>query len=166
MATNSPGTPRWGPSLYSCAFVLFSRTAFVWCLTSIRRWSAGPLSTAASFSIAISLFCSPLSVAMFQKGTSKGLWQQGIVLKHRNSLQRSLCPVVICPYLCSSDMFQSAASLFVLGDERCERPVAPRGCRTGHGLRRRRPCPTCPCLVRGQTGSAPMGLPQKKKEKK
>ena len=26
--------------------------------------------------------------------------RQGIVLKHRNSLQESLCPVVICPYLC------------------------------------------------------------------
>ena len=25
------------------------------------------------------------------------------VLKHRNSLQKSLCPVVICHYLCSSD---------------------------------------------------------------
>ena len=29
--------------------------------------------------------------------------RQGIVLKHRNSLQKSLCPVVMCPYLCSSD---------------------------------------------------------------
>ena len=28
----------------------------------------------------------------------------GIVLKHRSSLQKSLCPVVICPYLCSSEL--------------------------------------------------------------
>ena len=34
--------------------------------------------------------------------TSKGIWRQGIVLKHRNSLQKSLCPVVTGPYLCSS----------------------------------------------------------------
>ena len=38
-----------------------------------------------------------------QKCTSKGIWRQGIVLKHRNSLQKSICPVVICPYLCSSE---------------------------------------------------------------
>ena len=25
------------------------------------------------------------------------------MLKHRNSLQKSLCPIVLCPYLCSSD---------------------------------------------------------------
>ena len=39
-----------------------------------------------------------------QKCTSEGIWRQGIVLKHRNSLQKSLCPVVICPYLCSSEL--------------------------------------------------------------
>ena len=32
-----------------------------------------------------------------QKCTSKGIWRQGIVLKHRNSLQKSQCPAVICP---------------------------------------------------------------------
>ena len=37
------------------------------------------------------------------KCTSKSIWRQGIVLKHRNSLQKSLCPVVICPYFCSSE---------------------------------------------------------------
>ena len=29
--------------------------------------------------------------------------QVPICAKHRNSLQKSLCPVVICPYLCSSE---------------------------------------------------------------
>ena len=46
-----------------------------------------------------------------QKCTSKGIWRQGIVLKHRNSLQKSLCPVVIiCPYSCSSDISKGLAS--------------------------------------------------------
>ena len=40
-----------------------------------------------------------------QKCTSKGIWRQGIVLKHRNVLQKKLCPVVICPYLCSETTF-------------------------------------------------------------
>ena len=31
------------------------------------------------------------------------------MLKHRNTLQKSLCPVVICAYLCSSD-FPEAGS--------------------------------------------------------
>ena len=34
-----------------------------------------------------------------QKCTSKGIWRQGIGSKRRNSLQKSLCPVVICPCL-------------------------------------------------------------------
>ena len=38
-----------------------------------------------------------------KKRTSKSTGRQGAVLKHRNSLQKSLCPVVICPYLCSSE---------------------------------------------------------------
>ena len=38
-----------------------------------------------------------------QKCTSKGKIRQGIVLNHRKSLQKSLCPVVICLYLCSSE---------------------------------------------------------------
>ena len=42
-------------------------------------------------------------VNRLQKCTSKSRWRQGIVLKHRNSLRESICPVVICPYLCSSD---------------------------------------------------------------
>ena len=37
-----------------------------------------------------------------QKCTSKGMRRQGVVLKHRMSSQKSLCPVVLCPYLCSS----------------------------------------------------------------
>ena len=36
---------------------------------------------------------------LLQKCTSKGIRRRGTVLKHRNSLQRRLCPVVICPYL-------------------------------------------------------------------
>ena len=39
-----------------------------------------------------------------QKCRSEGIRRQGIVLKRRISLQKSLCPVVICPYLCSSDI--------------------------------------------------------------
>ena len=36
--------------------------------------------------------------------TSKGIRRQGVVLIRRNSLQRkSLCPVVLCPFLCSSE---------------------------------------------------------------
>ena len=38
-----------------------------------------------------------------QKCTSTGRWRQGIVSKPRSSLQKSLCPVVTCPYLCSSE---------------------------------------------------------------
>ena len=34
---------------------------------------------------------------------STGIWRQGIVLKHRISLRKSLCPVVICPYFCNSE---------------------------------------------------------------
>ena len=36
-----------------------------------------------------------------RKRTSKGTGRQGMLSKHRNSLQKNLCPVVI-PYLCSS----------------------------------------------------------------
>ena len=45
------------------------------------------------------LFLAPVS-----KCTSKGIWRQGIELKHGNSVHKSLCPIVICPYLCSSDL--------------------------------------------------------------
>ena len=38
-----------------------------------------------------------------QKCTSKGIGRRGKVLKHRSSLQKSPCPVVICPYLCCSE---------------------------------------------------------------
>ena len=41
--------------------------------------------------------------AVLQKYTGKGTWRQGIVVKHRNSSYKGLCPVVICPYLCSSE---------------------------------------------------------------
>ena len=41
------------------------------------------------------------------KCTMKVIWRQGIVLKHGSSLQKSLCPVVICPYLCSSEVWMS-----------------------------------------------------------
>ena len=40
---------------------------------------------------------------MGQKCTSKGTGRQGIVSKPRSSLQKSPCPVVICPYLRSSE---------------------------------------------------------------
>ena len=38
-----------------------------------------------------------------QKCTSKGIRRQGVVSKHRSSLEKSLCPAVVCPYLCSSE---------------------------------------------------------------
>ena len=33
-----------------------------------------------------------------------------MVLKHRNSLQKRLCPVIICPYLCSSERGAASAA--------------------------------------------------------
>ena len=42
-----------------------------------------------------------------KRSTSQGIGRQGIVLKHRNSLQKSQCPVAICPYLCSSERSHS-----------------------------------------------------------
>ena len=47
-----------------------------------------------------------------QKCTSKGIWRQGIVSKHDNSLQKSLCPVVMCPYLHSSDVRMVGSHIF------------------------------------------------------
>ena len=35
--------------------------------------------------------------------TNRDIGRQGIVLEHRISLRKSQCPVVICPYLCSSE---------------------------------------------------------------
>ena len=40
----------------------------------------------------------PCSPPLAQKCTGKGIGRQGIVLKRRKSLQKSRCPVVICPY--------------------------------------------------------------------
>ena len=59
-----------------------------------------------------------------QKCTSKGIWRQGIVSKHGNSLQKSLCPVVICPYLCSSDL--GPPTFYRLGTSLCPRSRCPR----------------------------------------
>ena len=47
-------------------------------------------------------------------------------MKHRNSLQKSLCPVVICPHLCSSDR-----NACPLGD--CRRPAGHKHGRGGDG---------------------------------
>ena len=44
---------------------------------------------------------------MNQECTGKGIWRQGVALKRRNSLLKSLCPVVICPYSCSSEWTRS-----------------------------------------------------------
>ena len=61
--------------------------------------------------------------SVIQECTSKGVWRQGILLKHRSSSQKSLCPVVVCPYLCSSELFVklwviscSSVALTCLGD--------------------------------------------------
>ena len=48
-------------------------------------------------------------VSQALKCTSKGIRRQGMVLKHRNSLQKSLCPV-ICPYFCSSESWSGLNS--------------------------------------------------------
>ena len=44
------------------------------------------------------------------------------MLKRRSSLQKSLCPVVLCPYLCSSEGRAKAESLSG-GDHREQRPA-------------------------------------------
>ena len=46
---------------------------------------------------------SPAPVLSFQKCTSKGIRRQGIAWKHRICLQQSICPVVMCPCVCSSE---------------------------------------------------------------
>ena len=53
--------------------------------------------------------CRPLSgalpLSLSIRSTQVGAYDdRGTVLKRRNSLRKSLCPVVVCPYLCSSDM--------------------------------------------------------------
>ena len=55
-----------------------------------------------------------------RKCTSKGIGQQGIVLKHWISLQKepSLCTVVKCPYLRSSERFRVKLPQFV-GAQKC-----------------------------------------------
>ena len=50
--------------------------------------------------------CSFPTSGQFQNCARKGIRRQGIALTYRNSLQKSLCPVVICPYLCSSDNYE------------------------------------------------------------
>ena len=47
-----------------------------------------------------------------------------MALKHSNSLQGSLCPVVICPYLCSSEMSLSTFSLAPKQEQEQEPMVA------------------------------------------
>ena len=44
-------------------------------------------------------------VGLVQKRTSKSIGRQGIALKQSSSLQKGLCPVVICPCSCSSDWY-------------------------------------------------------------
>ena len=43
-------------------------------------------------------------VALFRSAKVRA-YDDRAVLKHKNSLQQSLCPVVICPYVCSSELF-------------------------------------------------------------
>ena len=43
------------------------------------------------------------SVAVVRSTQVRSIGRRGVVLKQRGSLQKSPCPVVICPYLCSSD---------------------------------------------------------------
>ena len=53
--------------------------------------------------LVVSFFVLPITPPKDQKCTSKGIRRQGLVSKHRNSLQKKPSPVVICPYLCSSE---------------------------------------------------------------
>ena len=64
-----------------------------------------------------------------QQCASKGIRREGIVLKHRNSLQKSLCPVVIRPYLCSSDRPAWQAA-----DSAAAAPGSPGGAATARTL--------------------------------
>ena len=45
-----------------------------------------------------------------QSYTSKGIWRQGIGSFVRKSYVQALCPVVLCPYLCTYDARLSAVS--------------------------------------------------------
>ena len=47
--------------------------------------------------------------AQHQSYITKGIWRQGIGSFVRNSYVSTLCPVVICPYLCTSDSISHAA---------------------------------------------------------
>ena len=53
------------------------------------------------------------SAAFSQKCTSKGIRRQGIVSAHRNSLQKSLCPVVICPNILRSSDYRIGISMSI-----------------------------------------------------
>ena len=70
-----------------------------------------------------------------QSYISKGIWRQGIGSFVRNSYVSTLCPVVICPYLCTSE-HRLRAQVTVIS---AEAPMASGDCRLIlrglHGLR-------------------------------
>ena len=83
-----------------CVYLFICFTYAVLLLCSSCCWRASVARRRASVDEAcLRVFYSRNTI---QKCTSKDIWRQGIVLKHRISLNKSLCPVVICPYLCSS----------------------------------------------------------------
>ena len=56
--------------------------------------------------LSLKLLCIPSFVLLHQpvqSYRSKGIWRQGIGSFDRNSCDSTRCPVVICPYLCTSD---------------------------------------------------------------
>ena len=67
----------------------------------------GRLSRLGSHACACGHFRAQTSGLLNQSYMSKGTWRQGIGSFVRNSHVSTLCPVVICPYLCTSDKWGS-----------------------------------------------------------
>ena len=89
-------------------YIYIEREREILCMSHVYGW---PTPFGKSSSRAASTFSwghDRLPRRPTQKCTSKGIGKQGIVLKPRNSFQKSLCPVVICPCLCSSDLRPSS----------------------------------------------------------
>ena len=89
----------------SCNLGPASPSAFSSASDRSVKGCAGNLSLPVSYSIS-----TPPSIS--RKCTSRGKGREGIALEHRNFLQReSLRPVVLCPYLCSSDFLSLSLPL-------------------------------------------------------
>ena len=64
----------------------------------------------------------PLPSMISESYISEGIWRQGIGSFVRNSYVSTLCPVVICPYLCTSDVLARARAQAALP---CRGPGSP-----------------------------------------